>query len=262
MLDTNLWSYLATETAADKLDATLAKAGHKVVVPPLMLREVLDTPDAAKRDATVRLMCHRAWKKLPSEIDLEAEQLTTEIRRLRPEWLRAIPKTDRLHSFRDYWSKVYWREAVQKTNEVIARKNASELGDKTAAEIARVQAANKAANASWPFAPVDFRVAALSAVTAEDHPNPDPGAKLGWPPDTPVLLWRVNTRDVWWYQLIRETGVAIMRGEDTTVTDFLGAYVDVRAMVSDRASFNRFFLFEMQPWRVSRQWWRGTLEIL
>ncbi len=263
MLDTNLWSYLASESTADALHPVLEAAGHKIVIPPLMLREVLDTSDAAKRDATVRLMCHRAWKKLPSEIDLEAEELTAEIRRLRPEWLRSIPKTDRLHSFRDYWSKVYWREATRSIDDVIARRNADALHDNAAVEIARVQAANKAANGgAWPFAPVDFAVAALSAITSEGHPSPDPGAKLGWPQNTPVLLWRVKSRDVWWYQLVQATGVALMRGQDTTVTDFLGAYVNVRAMLADRASFNRFFLFDMQPWRVSRQWWRGTLEIL
>jgi len=109
LLDTNLWSYLGQETDADSLAAVLEASGHEAVINPLMLTEALRTADVAKRTQIVEMMCSRNWRKLLSPMDAQSVELTAEIRRLRPEWLRSIPKTDRLYSFRDYWTKVYWR---------------------------------------------------------------------------------------------------------------------------------------------------------
>ena len=259
LLDTNLWSYLGEETDADTLAGVLMAAGHEAVINPQMLTEALRTSDVVKRTQIVDMMCSRHWRKLWSGMDAHSAELTAEIRRLRPEWLRSIPKTDRLHSFRDYWTKVYWREAKTEPEVVIARTEAANVGDDAEAEIARVQAANKA---MWPFPKGDLATAGLSATTAEDHPDPDPGSRLGWPPDAPVLLWRVNARDIWWAHMGRELGGWLTGYRDKTMTESLGAYVDLPTMRRDRASFNRFFLFDIEGWNVPRAWWQGTVEVL
>ena len=259
LLDTNLWSYLGEETDADTLAGLLSAGGHEAVITPQMLTEALDTGDVVKRTHVVEMMCSRHWRKLWSAMDAHSAELTAEIRRLRPEWLRSIPKTDRLHSFRDYWTKVYWRDAKTEPEAVIARAASANVGDDVEAEIARVQAANKA---MWPFPEGDLALAGLSASTAEDHPDPDPASRAGWPPDTPVLLWRVNARDIWWAQMGRELGGPLMGYRDKTMTETLGAYVDLPTMRRDRASFNRFFLFDIEGWNVPRAWWQGTVEVL
>jgi len=103
-----------------------------------MLTEALHTSDVTKRTQIVDMMCSPHWRKLWSAMDAHSAELTAEIRRLRPEWLRSVPKTDRLHSFRDYWTKVYWREAKTEPEVVIARTVAANVGDDADAEIAHV----------------------------------------------------------------------------------------------------------------------------
>lgn len=257
LIDTNLWSYLATECDADSVADVLRRNGHEAVLNSMMLTEALRTGDVAKRTAIVNMMSSWHWRKLP--VDAEEMELVEEIKRLRPEWLRSIPKTDRLHSFRDYWTKVYWREARTEPEKVLERLAASTAEDDAEAEIARVQAANKA---GWPFLDGDLKSAALSANTAEDHPDPDPGSRLGWPADTPVLMWRISARDVLWAQVGRELAGRIIGYTDRTLHDSLGAYVDLPTMIRDRASFNRFFLFDVEGWNLPRWWWRGTVDIL
>jgi hypothetical protein len=257
LIDTNVWSYLAEEADPDRVAALLERTGHEAVLNSLMLTEALRTADVAKRTDIVNMMASRHWRKLPA--DAEAMELVEEVRRLRPEWLRSRPKTDRLFSFRAYWTKVYWREARTEPEKVLARLAKATAEDDAEAEIARVQAANKAA---WPFVEGDLESAALAASTADDHPDPDPRSRLGWTENTPVLLWRVNARDVMWATLGREALGRLIGYTDRTQEDSLGAYVDLRAMRKDRESFNRFFLFDIEGWNVARWWWHGTVEVL
>ena len=257
LIDTNVWSYLAQDTDPDTVAALLNRTGHEAVLNSMMLTEALLTGDVAKRTAIVNMMASRHWRKLPA--DSEAMELVEEVRRSRPEWLRSIPKTDRLFSFRAYWTKVYWREAKTEPDKVLERLAKSKVRNDSETEIARVQAANKAA---WPFLEGDLPLAAMAASTAEDHPDPDPGSRLGWPADTPVLLWRVSARDVMWATLGREAAGRVIGYRDATQEDSIGAYVDLRAMRRDRESFNRFFLFDIEGWNVPRWWWHGTVEVL
>lgn len=173
LFDTNLWSYLGKETDADRTAAVLRATGHRALVNTQMLTEALRTSDVGDRTRIVDMMASRHWLKLTSAMDAHAVEMTSEVRRLRPEWLRSIPKTDRLHSFRAYWTKVYWRDSRTEPEAVLARIAASSVGDDADDAIARVQAANKP---GWPFEPGDLLSAALSATTAEDHPDRDPGS--------------------------------------------------------------------------------------
>lgn len=257
LIDTSVWSYLAEDTGPDTVAALLKRTGHEAVLNSMMLTEALRTGDIGKRTAIVNMMASRHWRKLPA--DAEAMELVEEVRRLRPEWLRLIPKTARLFSFRDYWTKVYWREAKTEPEKVLERLAKATAEDDAEAENARVQAANKA---MWPFLEGDLASAALAANTAEDHPDPDPGSRLGWPADTPVLLWRVSARDIMWATLGREAAGRLIGYSDKTQEDSLGAYVDLKAMRKDRESFNRFFLFDIEGWNVPRCWWHGTVEVL
>jgi hypothetical protein len=60
----------------------------------------------------------------------------------------------------------------------------------------------------------------------------------------------------------RELPGRVFGYRDSTMNDSLGAYVDLLTMRGDRASFNRFFLFDIEGWNVPRMWWQRTVEVL
>jgi hypothetical protein len=235
----------------------LADAGHEAALNSEMLTEALSTSDVQVRDRIVNMMCSRHWKKLHANAHLM--EVVESVQRLRRQWLRSIPRTDRLKSMDDYWTRVYYREAKHDPDAVAARLQSSDAGREATAEIARVQAANKEV---WPFLDGDLDTPALLAQTAEDHLDPDPGSRLGWPPETPVRIWRILVRDVTWAYLQRETLGRLNGYADTTYTDTIGAYVDIPSMLRDREGFNTLFLFDVDTWDMPRAWWQGTVETL
>lgn len=243
LIDTNLWSYLSGETDADSLATLLSRAGHVAALNSEMLTEALFTSDIEVRARIVQMMCTHHWRKLHANAQLM--EIVDSVKLLRPQWLRSMPKTDRLKSMDNYWTKVFYREARDDPEAVVNRLQASTAHRDATAEIARVQAANQAV---WPFLNGDLETPALLAQTAEDHLDPDPGSKLGWPPETPVRMWRVMLRDTTWAYLKRETVGRLNGYVDTTYTDTLGAYVDIPSMLRDREGFNTLFLFDADTW--------------
>lgn len=257
LIDTNLWSYLSAETDPNTFAAFLRSAGHEAAVNSEMLTEGLSTSDPSARTRIVDMMGSRHWRKLHANAHLM--EIVDCIRRLRGHWLRSIPRTDRLVSMDDYWTRTYYREAREDPEGVMSRIHAAEVSHPAATEIARIQARNKE---HWPFLDGDMETPALLAQAAEDHMSRDPGARLGWPTGTPVRMWRIMARDTTWAYLQRETVGRFNGYRDTTYTDSLGAFVDIGAMMKDREGFNTLFLFDVDTWEMPRAWWRGTVETL
>lgn len=222
-----------------------------------MLTEALATSELRSRERVVGMMCSRHWRKLHTNAHLL--EIVACIQRLRVHWLRSMPKTDRLVSMDDYWTRTYYREAKNDPEGVLTRIQATLDGPDPATEIARIQARNKE---RWPFLPGDMEAPALLAQTAEDHLSQDPGSRLGWPAETPVRIWRVMARDITWAYLRRETVGRFNGYRDTTYTDTVGAYVDIGAMMRDREGFNTLFLFDADTWEMPRAWWHGTVATL
>ncbi|MBM0123440.1 hypothetical protein [Pimelobacter simplex] len=257
LIDTNLWSYLSAETDPDSLAKLLSDAGHTAVLNSEMLTEALSTSDATVRARIVNMMCSHHWGKLHANAPLM--ELVESVRRLRPQWLRSIPRTDRLRSMDDYWTHRFYREAKYDQAALVDRILGSTALQEATTEISRIQAANKKV---WPFLDGDLETPALLAQTAEDHLSPDPRSRLGWPPQTPVRIWRILARDTTWAYLQREALGRLNGYVDRTYTDTIGAYVDISSMMNDREGFNTLFLFDMDTWDMPRAWWHGTVETL
>ncbi len=256
ILDTNLWSYLAETNTPDEVAARFDARGITVAIPPISLIEALSTPDQGKRARLVQLLTDHRWKKLPSEAELLAAEFVTAVRQLRPDWLRALPITDRSASWHTYWTRVFWREARADPAAVAHRFSA----DRDVRDfIVGKQLANRP---GWPVGPGQLQAALNSVVFPDDHPDPDPGSRLGWPADTAAAYWRVDNRDVWWHQLGVIWQRSMLTREDATYADWVGAYVNLAALVKDRAGFNRFWLFDVDGTAVPRNWWQGTLSLL
>ncbi|NGO88017.1 hypothetical protein, partial [Streptomyces sp. 196(2019)] len=113
MLDNNIWSYLGDARAGKQFRALTHSLGHRVVTAPSVLLEVLQHPRSDIRAAIIEAMMTATDERLRSEADREGAEVISEVRRLHPEWLRAVPDTGREATWRTYWTKRVWREALE-----------------------------------------------------------------------------------------------------------------------------------------------------
>lgn len=117
-LDTNIWSYLATSGKVAEFDVRTATAGLRIVTPPSVLLEVLYTRDPERRMAIVDALCGGRRVRPPSEAQTMCDEVTAEIRRLHPEWLRRMPDTAEVASLNSFWTRRIWREARDRARAV------------------------------------------------------------------------------------------------------------------------------------------------
>jgi hypothetical protein len=130
ILDTNVWSYIATRGEVEAFDALAEERSIDVVVPPSVLLEVLRTPDPAVRTQIVSAITRRGTRRShpPTEAQQMADELVSEIRRLRPHWLRTFPLTSKLPTLERFWTKKIWQHAAADPSLVADRMNARPIG--------------------------------------------------------------------------------------------------------------------------------------
>jgi len=112
MLDTNLWSSIGDEMVVDGFNSLMKARSCEVVMPPSTLVEVARLPVAAARQRIIHALVTGGQRRLPTEAQMESEELVSEIRRVRPQWLRSMPDTAKVVSLNNFWTNRIWREAV------------------------------------------------------------------------------------------------------------------------------------------------------
>jgi hypothetical protein len=254
ILDTNLWSYVAEGGEAEALEALEDDLGLKVVIPPSMLLEVLATPREDVRARIVGVIAKPRRSRIHPlpEARLEADEITAVIRRLRPEWVRQFPRTDKIGSLETFWTKRIWQKALEDA----ARIAAIDAGTRSSQEIQvvlDVQRENKT-----EFQKSNFSVTNYPLWT--DIPADDPDLNAGWD-GTRVEDWRFKNSYVWWFNLavIPYTAAAIHRRADTTLADWVTPWVDLSRIRLDRGSWNRLWYAEVDASAVPRNWLREVL---
>jgi hypothetical protein len=243
-LDTNIWSYLADSGEVAKFDARAAAAGLRIVTPPSILLEVLYTRDPGRRMAIVDALCSGRRLRPPTEAQAMCEEVIAEIRRLHPEWLRRMPDTAEVASLNSFWTKRIWREARHRAS--ATRVDGAERSHQDL--ITRNQRTN-ASNAEAEA----FDILDLNALVA----SPQPGDALkgrGWRDERPVALWRAENAVLYWYQVIVVGSRAIVTKEDSTFTDWVGAYVDLRELRRHEDEFFAMWLYDVNAKAVLRNW--------
>jgi len=83
-LDTNIWSYIASEGTGSDPDKRARIAGNEIVVSPAVVDEVQQMSDLEGRRRLIQLLTGRNWKRLIFEIFSECAEVKSELtRRLR-----------------------------------------------------------------------------------------------------------------------------------------------------------------------------------
>lgn len=93
-LDSMIWSYIGKRGEKVAFEDLEGELGLRVVIPPSILLEVLRTANPDDRAAITAAVTARGSERvhpLP-EARLESDELVSEARRLRPEWLRRFPQ--------------------------------------------------------------------------------------------------------------------------------------------------------------------------
>jgi hypothetical protein len=107
----------------------------------------------------------------------------------------------------------------------------------------------------------DFDIRPLTAITATPISGAPAEYLTGWQGE-PVDAWRFLSRDLYWYQLAIASGRALLTREDTTVADWVGAYVDLSRLRSDRADFTQFWLYDVHLNNMPRIWLRWAVNLV
>lgn len=254
VFDNNIWSYVGDEGSRRALDKLLDEFGLQLLHAPSVLLEVLRTPKPeVRRRIVLAMVLGRPGRKLPSEADVEADELVREIRRLRPGWLRSTPDLREVEGFRRFWTRGIWKAVETDLEGFIERSALLPLREKDA-EIEEVQAARIAV----------LKESDLDWTALDSYVEPSPGVPAwyldGWPEGKRVQEWRVATRDVAWEALARAPLRRLARYEDTTYADFVGASVDLSALRADRADFTRLLFEEVELDHMPRWWLRWATD--
>lgn len=236
LLDSNVWRYFADERAGAELMRRAGKCGIDVLIAPSVVYEALRTKDVDLRQRLVSLMAMPKWKRLMPEAFSESMELLGEIRRLRPNWLRANPDIASFRRFRYDWTRRtggFWERARTDTQAVAAVLNA--WGDPLL-EMAREEI--REARDEAEFEARAERVPLNRWVAQLVEPMP------GYLGDR-VEAWRISA--------LQSSKRALLTNGHPYF-DWLGPEVEMSKVRLDTASRVRFWLYEVSAENMPRFW--------
>ncbi|NEC53097.1 hypothetical protein G3I18_31780 [Actinospica acidiphila] len=253
MLDNNIWSYLGDQRAGHRFKTVAHSLGHHVVTAPSILLEVLQHPHSVMRAAIIEAITTATDERLRSEADRESAEVISEVRRLHPEWMRAVPDTGREATWRTYWTKRFWREAAEHHD----RLRDAESARRTARTVRLLVDNQRLQRERWREAGFDLRD--LSRITLAPSEETTVEQQAGWPLGERIAAWRPYSQEVYWHAFARSRR-SVLTQEETTYADWVGARVDLRAMCASREAFNQFWLYEVEPAYMPRTWLRWAAD--
>jgi hypothetical protein len=245
LVDTNVWSYLVNYNAVAALHVHARCSGAVIQVAPSVVYEILRTTNVVVRDVMIEAVTRSYWRRLMPEIYEECCEFVSEVRRLRPEWLRRSPDVgswltavlDWAREDEGFWSRT--RHDPSRQADLIGA-----VGDQSALEHARTGAylmREYARREGMPFDKVRF-----------DGTMQFPGPVDGWD-GSAVEPWRVKGQAIFRRALLWQR-------QDPTYVDWVGPFADIAAMRAHDASWWRFWLHDVDKRRMPRCWLRWAFE--
>ncbi len=214
ILDTNVWSYTSDSVALGQIVAAITRRFARTTHPSTEARQV-------------------------------ADEVVSEIRRLRPLWLRAFPETSNIARLEKFWTKKLWQQAAADPLLVAEQMNAGPEMDQASQHLYETQQFNRTA----------FRESDASS-TWEVEPQVDlsdqlESQRLGWAGER-VAFWRVDNSMTWLNVTLR--GASERVPLHRTLHDWLDPWVRSDLIRRERESWNRFWYYEVDGARMPRNW--------
>jgi len=244
LLDTNVWRYLVDQGANKDLLRSVRGGRVQIQIAPSVLYEALRTRDVDLRRRLASLMTLPTWKRLMPEAYSESQEILSEVRRLRPKWLRPTPDLNALRRFRFDWVRSrggFW-ERVRLTPDKEAG-YVAQLGDD---DIARAR--RQADDRRKEFRDIScFETVALDSVYCDQL-----GSIPGWNGDR-IEAWRGDA----WYSTTRA-----LQTPGHPYIDWLSPEIDISQLTQPGQSWVRFWFYEVSTKAMPRFWLRWAFEFL
>lgn len=248
MLDTNIWSEFAKADVGPDLHRAIKRTNNIIVVPPLILFEALATPADEYRRRLVRLLTMPTWTRLMPEAYTLSQEIISEVKRLRPEWLRHEPKTQRFHKLRYDWTRKtrgFWERARYRSE--LLRNALREDGGwpRNLLEMARKDYADQRSLSKEQ----GIRDIGSLKNCEGTFPAPLPEGIT----DEPIQFWRIRS----WASVTRALAYP-----EHPLGEWLTPFLDFDRMQFSLASWNRFWLREVNEKQMKCFWLHYAFEML
>ncbi|HEX5054195.1 MAG TPA: hypothetical protein VFZ65_20620 [Planctomycetota bacterium] len=248
MLDSNVWRYLVDYSSVSEVARWSRRSGVTIQVAPSVVYEALRSRDHGLRRQLLAFMTDSAWERVMPEAFEECQEILGEVRRLRPEWLRAQPDMKSLHRSRYDWSRPsggFWDRLRHSGNHEAAILAALE---RDSLDVARREA--DARRAQVHALSLEKGVLNLSAMTATLT-----SPVTGWN-GTPLQPWRVDALRI--VTRVLQTAAK----DEHPYFDWLAPVMDIDAATTSGPSWTRFWLHDVEAERMPRHWLRWAFERL
>jgi hypothetical protein len=239
LLDTNVWSYVIDSGASGELLRAVRDSSKDVQIAPAVVYETLRMSNVALRDARIKLMTNRRFKRLMPEAYSESMEILREIERVRPEWLSATPDLNYFTQARADWQRKlngFWVRCEKYPAGEAAW--LASVGDSQKLDAARAQTKNarqEMQSSGWKSnPPMDKTLAGYSEPLR------------GWRGDM-VEAWRWDS----WSGLSYALGTV-----GNAYRDWIAPFLGTGIKLLDSAEWVEFWLYEASKENLPRQWLR------
>jgi hypothetical protein len=242
LFDTNIWNYLADHSSVPTLKRAMHVGATIILVAPSTLYEALRVQNTETRSRRAAMITDQAWTRLMPEAYSESQELLGEIRRLRPQWLKRKGNRAALQRLRHDWGRTkagFWQRV--RSNPDQEAKYIAQLSNhdleimRTHAYAQRKQMITSDWDATTPLNDV-------VAMLKEGREGYD-GNK--------IQAWRMSG----W-----SSTTHALKSAGHPYPEWLVADVDFDTLIHDKASWLRFWFYEVEASRMPRFWLRWAFE--
>lgn len=238
LLDSNVWRYVHDAQAEGRLIQLARDGTYDVLISPAVVYEALRLKNVPMRNALVRLMAHKAFKRLMPEAYSESMEFLVEVERVRPNWFRPAPELTAFKRQRNDWWKTtggFWVRLV--------REPGREAGYLAPTEVTMIEGAKEqAVNARREFMVAGWKINRGMDKTMVSFMEPTPG----WRGDE-FQMWRADALTAMTYAL------AI---HGNAYRDWIGPFIDVDDGLLHSPDWVDFWVYGAKEKHLPRQWLR------
>jgi hypothetical protein len=244
LLDTNVWRYIVDHKAWPDLLRVSRTEHLRILIAPSVLYEALRTQNSEVRHGLARVMTLTRWQRLMPEAFTECQEVISEIRRVRAEWLRPTPDKNMQMRHRYDWTRSrggFWSRV--RDNPDMVAKHIADM-DRGMLDRARAESQDRRR---------EFRGSSWSEGV--------PLSTICSRPLSPVPGWRGDDVEAWrfdsWSSMTSARQVT-----DHPYSDWMSPIVDLSRPILDNVSWLQFWFYDVEMKKMPRLWLRWAVQFM